>query len=62
MVKRRHTIFKAWLTEIGPTLWLVVVETAAGCKKAISNNNTKIMIDDATYSLLKNVALIPMQA
>jgi hypothetical protein len=41
-------------------LWLL--ETAAGCKKPISNNNTKIIIDDATYSLLKNVALIAMQA
>jgi hypothetical protein len=40
-------------------LWLV--ETAAGCKKAISNN-TKIMIDDATYSLLKNVGSTAMQA
>jgi len=60
MVKRRHTIFKAWLTEIGPMLWLV--DTAAGCEKGISSNSTKIMIDDATYSLLKKVAPIAMQA
>jgi len=34
-------------------LWLV--ETAAGCKKAISNNNTiRSLVDGATYSLLKN--------